>query len=234
MINSILLQAHTTAAATDTLSKVAAKPEVADESLWDLAAKGGWIMVPILLLSLIAVYFIIERFAAINKARKLEGGFMGNIKNFILSNNIEAAKELCRNSNAPEAKMMAKGLARMHNSMPEMEKAIEAVGKQEVYKLEKNLNILSIIAGIAPLFGFIGTILGVIKIFYTISLADNISIGLISGGLYQKMVTSAAGLMVGVFAFIGYHWLNLMVDKIVHRIEANTAEFIDIIHDHKK
>ena len=234
MINSILLQAHTTAAATDTLSKAAAKAEVADESLWDLAAKGGWIMLPILLLSLIAVYFIIERFVAINKARKIEGGFMGNVKNFILSNNIDAAKELCRNSSAPEAKMMEKGLARMNNSMPEMEKAIEAVGKMEVYKLEKNLNILSIIAGIAPLFGFIGTILGVIKIFYTISLADNISIGLISGGLYQKMVTSAAGLMVGVFAFIGYHWLNLMVDKIVHRIEANTAEFIDIIHDHKK
>src|ERR1035438_9973026 len=99
------------AAATDTLSKAAAKAEVADESLWDLAAKGGWIMLPILLLSLIAVYFIIERFVAINKARKIEGGFMGNVKNFILSNNIDAAKELCRNSSAPEAKMMEKGLA---------------------------------------------------------------------------------------------------------------------------
>jgi biopolymer transport protein ExbB len=235
MINSILLQAHTNPVVQDTLAKAAAaKPDVADESLWDLAAKGGWIMVPILLLSLIAVYYIIERFVAINRGRKIEPGFMGNIKNFMLSGNIEAAKEMCRNSSAPEAKMMAKGLSRMDKPIADIEKSMEAAGKQEVYKLEKNLNILSIIAGIAPLFGFIGTILGVIKIFYTISLADNISIGLISGGLYQKMVTSAAGLMVGVFAFIGYHWLNLMVNKIVHRIEVNSAEFIDIIQDHKK
>ncbi|MEI6815967.1 MAG: MotA/TolQ/ExbB proton channel family protein [Bacteroidota bacterium] len=234
MINSILLTVGTTPAVQDSLSRVASKAEMADENLWDLASKGGWVMVPILLLSLISIYFIIERLAVIMKMRKLEPGFMSNIKNFILSGNVAAARELCKNSSSPEARMIDKGLSRIGKPIAEVEKALEAVGKQEVYRLEKNLNILSIVAGIAPLFGFIGTILGVIKIFYNISLADNISIGLISGGLYQKMVTSAAGLMVGVVAFIGFHWLNLMVDKIVHRIETNAAEFVDIIQDQTK
>ncbi len=234
MIYSILLTVGTTAAAQDSLAKVATKAAVADENLWDLAARGGWIMIPILLLSLISVYVIIERVFVIMKARKIEAGFMSSIKNFILSGNINAAKDMCRTSTSPDAKVIEKGLNRMGKPMAEIEKAMESVGKQEVYKLERNLNLLSIVAGIAPLFGFIGTILGVIKIFYNISLADNISIGLISGGLYQKMVTSAAGLMVGVFAFIFFHWLNILVDRIVHRIETNAAEFVDIIQEQGK
>src|ERR1017187_2494481 len=234
MINSILLTVGTSPAAVDSLAKAEGKAALADEDLWELAEKGGWIMLPILLLSLISVYVIIERVFVIMKARKIEPGFMNMIKNFMLSGNTNAAIEMCRNSTSPDAKMIGKGLSRMGRPIVDIEKGMEAVGKQEVYKLERNLNILSIVAGIAPLFGFIGTILGVIKIFYNISLADNISIGLISGGLYQKMVTSAAGLMVGVFAFIFFHWLNILVDRIVHRIETNGAEFIDIIHEQGK
>ncbi len=234
MINSILLTVGTTPAVQDSLARAAGKAAMADEDLWDLAAKGGWIMIPILLLSLMSVYVIIERFAVIMKARRIEAGFMNSVKNYILSGNVTSARDLCRNSSSPDARVIDKGLSRIGKPMAEIEKGMEAVGKNEVYKLERNLNILSIVAGIAPLFGFIGTILGVIKIFYNISLADNISIGLISGGLYQKMVTSAAGLMVGVFAFIFFHWLNIMVDRIVHRIETNAAELVDILQEQGK
>lgn len=200
-------------------------------SLLNMLIKGGYLMIPIGILSLIAVYVIIERYITIKKASKSEDNFMNNIKDFVKNGNIEAAKSLCRNSSSPQAKMIEKGISRMDKPIKEIETSIENVGKLEVYKLEKNLGILGIIAGIAPMFGFIGTIVGVIKIFYNISLADNISIGLISGGLYEKMVTSAAGLVVGVFAFIGYHWLNMMIDKVVHQMESNSIEFIDLLQE---
>jgi biopolymer transport protein ExbB len=127
--------------------------------------------------------------------------------------------------------MIEKGLQRIGRPVKEIEESIEIVGKFEVYNLEKNLVILGVISGIAPMFGFIGTIAGVIKIFYNISLADNISIGIIAGGLYEKMVTSAAGLLVGIMAFIGYHWLNVMVEKVVHKMEYNAMNFIDILQE---
>lgn len=203
-------------------------------SLLDMMIKGGYLMIPIVILSLIAVYVIVERYIAIKKASKSDANFMNNIKDFVKNGNIEAARSLCRNSSSPQAKMIEKGVSRIDKPLKEVETSVENVGKLEVYKLEKNLNILGIIAGIAPMFGFIGTILGVIKIFYNISLADNISIGLISGGLYEKMVTSAAGLVVGVFAFIGYHWLNMMIDKVVQRMESDAIEFIDILQEAPK
>jgi len=209
----------------------AAAPKESTISLLELIVKGGYLMIPIGILSLIAVYVIIERYIAIKKASKSDGNFMNNIKDFIKNGNIEAAKSLCKNSTSPQARMIEKGVSRIDKPIKEVENSIENVGKLEIYKLEKNLNILGIIAGIAPMFGFIGTIAGVIKIFYNISLADNISIGLISGGLYEKMVTSAAGLVVGVFAFVGYHWLNIMVDKIVHKMESNSIEFIDVLQE---
>jgi biopolymer transport protein ExbB len=115
--------------------------------------------------------------------------------------------------------------------MKEIEESIEIVGKLEIYNLEKHLTILGVVAGIAPMFGFIGTIAGVIKIFYNISLADNISIGIIAGGLYQKMISSASGLMVGILAFAAYHTLNIMVERIVHKLEFSVMNFMDILHE---
>lgn len=200
-------------------------------SLLDMLIKGGYLMIPIGILSLITIYVIVERYMSIKKASKTDANFMNNIKDFIKNSNLEAAKSLCKNSTSPQAKMIEKGLARINKPIKEIETAIENVGKLEIYKLEKNLSILGIIAGIAPMFGFIGTIVGVIKIFYNISLADNISIGLISGGLYEKMVTSAAGLVVGVISFIGYHWLNMMVDKTVQHMESDSIEFMDALQE---
>jgi len=141
---------------------------------------------------------------------------------------------LCKSNNTPDARMLEKGISRMGLTVDEIEKAMEGVGKKELSRIEKNVGILAVIAGIAPMFGFVGTITGVIKIFYNISLQDNISIGAISGGLYEKMITSAAGLIVGILAFVLYHYLNYQVDRIAKRMEATGLDFIDMLHEPSK
>ena len=219
----------------DTVAKVAtgAKGE-SSMSLWDLTVKGGWIMVPIGILAVVAVYIFFERFFAIKKASQFENNFIDRIRDYIHEGKIEAALNLCTSTDRPVARMIEKGIKRLGRPIKEIEDSIEIVGKFEVYNLERNLVIVGIIAGIAPMFGFIGTIAGVIKIFYNISLADNISIGLIAGGLYEKMVTSAAGLLVGIVAYIFYHWLNVMIEKVVHKLELNAMNFIDLLQEPAK
>ena len=200
----------------------------------DILIKGGFIMIPIAILSIVSVYIFVERFLYVKRQISADNNFMNTIQDFIRNGNIDSALTFCKSSNKPIARMIEKGVSRIGMPIKEIEESVEIIGKFEVYKLEKNLSILGIVAGIAPMFGFVGTISGVIKIFYNISLADNISIGLIAGGLYEKMVTSAAGLVVGIFAFVGYHWLNIMVDKVIHRIESNSLEFIDLLEETKK
>lgn len=203
-------------------------------NLLDLIMKGGWVMVPIGILSVIAVYLMIERFITINRASKVDTGFMANIKAMLMDGKADAALSLCRSTNTPIARLLEKGIKRLGKPVKEIESAVENTGKLEIYKLEKNLSYLGIIAGIAPMFGFVGTISGVIKIFYNISLADNISIGLIAGGLYEKMITSAAGLIVGIIAHIGFHYLNTMIDRVSFQLESTTVEFIDLIQEPTK
>lgn len=225
---TILLQINV-ADTTATVAK-AVKPETSI-SLWDLTLKGGWLMVPIAILAVAAVYIFFERFFAIKKAAQFENNFIDRIRDYIHEGKIDAALNLCNSTDRPVARMIEKGIKRLGRPIKEIEDSIEIVGKFEVYNLEKNLVILGVIAGIAPMFGFIGTIAGVIKIFYNISLADNISIGLIAGGLYEKMVTSAAGLLVGIVAYIFYHWLNVMIEKVVHKLELNAMNFIDLLQE---
>ena len=203
-------------------------------SLWDMILKGGPIMIPIAILSLIAIYIFIERFLVISRASRIDLNFMNNIRDFMHNGNIDSAKSLCKNTNSPIARLIDKGISRIGRPIKEIEDAIEHTGKLEVHMLEKNLGILGIIAGIAPMFGFVGTIIGVIKIFYNISLADNISIGLIAGGLYEKMITSASGLIIGIFAYIGYHYLAIQTDKVIFKIESNAVEFIDLLQEPAK
>jgi len=223
---SILLQVNS----VDTAAKIASAKE-SSISLYDLALKGGWLMVPIIVLAVAAVYIFFERFYAIRKAAQFENNFIDRIRDYIHEGKIDAALNLCRSTDRPVARMIEKGIKRLGRPIKEIEDSIEIVGKFEVYQLEKNMVILGVIAGIAPMFGFIGTIAGVIKIFYNISLADNISIGLIAGGLYVKMVTSAAGLLVGIVAYIFYHWLNVMIEKVVHKLELNAMNFIDLLQE---
>jgi biopolymer transport protein ExbB len=229
----ILLQAATQSAVADTIATAAIHKD-AKMTYWDLASKGGWIMLPIAILSVIAVYIFFDRYFYIRKAARTDQNFMNKIRDYIHDAKIDSALALCQSTDMPVARMVEKGIKRIGRPLKEIEESIEIVGKFEVYKLEKNLTILGVIAGIAPMFGFIGTIAGVIKIFYNISLADNISIGLIAGGLYQKMITSAFGLAVGIVAFIGYHWLNVMIERVVHTLESTSMNFIDLLQEPTK
>lgn len=229
-MNILTILAQISVNTAEQTASVATKSE-ASMSLWDLTLKGGWLMLPIAVLAVAAVYIFFDRFFAIRKAAQFEHNFMDRIRDYIHEGKIEAALNLCSSTDRPVARMIEKGIKRLGRPIKEIEDSIEIVGKFEVYNLEKNMVILGVIAGIAPMFGFIGTIAGVIKIFYNISLADNISIGLIAGGLYEKMVTSAAGLLVGIVAYIFYHWLNVMIEKVVHKLELNAMNFIDLLQE---
>jgi biopolymer transport protein ExbB len=211
-----------------------ATTEPASISFLDLIMKGGVIMIPILILSVISIFLMVERFLTISKARKVDPNFMNNIRVLLMENKIDSALNLARTTNTPIARLLEKGIKRLGRPIKEIESAVENTGKLEIYKLEKNLAYLGIIAGIAPMLGFVGTISGVIKIFYNISLADNISIGLIAGGLYEKMVTSAAGLVVGIIAHIAFHFLNTMIDRVSFQLESTAVEFIDLLHEPSK
>ncbi|MBL7800864.1 MAG: MotA/TolQ/ExbB proton channel family protein [Chitinophagales bacterium] len=216
-------------------SAVAAAPvEQASMNLWSLILSGGWIMIPLGLLSLLTLYFTIERYLVISKANQVDSGFMNNIRTLLLDSKIDAALNLCRSTNTPIARLLEKGIKRLGRPVKEIESAVENTGKLEIYKLEKNLSYLGIIAGIAPMLGFVGTISGVIKIFYNISLADNISIGLIAGGLYEKMITSASGLIIGILAHIAFHYLNTMIDRVSFQLESTAVDFIDLLHEPSK
>jgi biopolymer transport protein ExbB len=215
-------------AATDTAQKVDSL------SLWSMVQKGGWIMIPIGILSIVTVYIFIERFIVLARAGRNPENLMNNVRDQIHSGNIQSALMLTKSNNTPDARMLEKGISRIGQPLEEIEKSMEGVGKKELGRIEKNVAVLSVIAGVAPMFGFVGTILGVIKIFYNIALADNISIGLIAGGLYEKMITSAAGLIVGILAFVLYHWLNFSVDRIARRMEVTALDFIDMLHEPAK
>ena len=217
----------------DTLATPVAQTAKAVEELRfiDLLVKGGWVMIPIGILFFLALIIFIERYITIRKASRDESNLISQVKQNILAGKLDTAIALCRNSNTPLGRMLQKGLTRIGRPIKDIEGAIENIGKLEVSKLEKNISILGIIAGIAPMFGFVGTISGVIKIFYNISLSDNISMGNIAGGLYEKMITSAAGLMIGILAYIGYHILNIMVDRVILRMETDAVEFIDLLEE---
>lgn len=203
----------------------------AELSLIDLLFQGGWVMIPILILSLISIYIMMERYLAIKRASQNPESFMNQVKGLILKHDLQGALLLCGQTRTPIARMIEKGIKRIGQPLKDIETSIENVGKLEVTKLEKNISVLGIIAGIAPMLGFIGTIIGVIKIFYAISASGDFGIAQISGGLYTKMVTSAAGLIVGIIAHVGYHYLSLMVDRVVFKMENNAIEFTDLLQE---
>ena len=225
----------------DTLNKIIASAPVlpvqqAPEAvkMIDIIMKGGIIMIPIGLLSIIAVYVFIERYLTIRRHLSSDVEFMNSIHEYILNGRTDSALTLCKNTAKPIARMIEKGISRLGKPIKEIEESIEIAGKFEVYDLEKNVQILAVIAGIAPMFGFLGTIIGVIKIFFNISLTSDVSIGTVSAGLYVKMVSSAAGLIVGIAAYIGYHWLNIILNKAIHQLEWNAMNFIDLLKSPSK
>ena len=187
-------------------------------------------MIPLLILSLLSVYLFLERYLYIRKASYMEPNFLNNIKDRLREENVRGALELCHRSTFPIARLIEKGLSRLGSPIRDVENAIENTARIEIYQMEKNLSILAAIAAIAPMFGFLGTVVGMIRAFYNISLADNISIGIIASGIYQKMVTSAAGLIVGVMAHILFTYLNTMIDRNVNKMEVTAIDFMDILH----
>ena len=200
-------------------------------SLITMIAKGGPIMYPLALLLLISIYILVERLLVLGKASKINKELLQSIKEMINTGNLSNAISMCKNINTPESTMLEQGISRIGQPITEIRTAMDKSGANEISKLEKNLNVLNIIGRIAPMFGFIGTIIGVITIFYDISLAKTVEIDVISKGLYQKMVTSAGGLVVGVIAFVCYHWLNSRIDKLANRMEDTQIKFLDILNE---
>lgn len=224
----ILLQI--TSQAAETVAEVS-KTELSF-SLWDLSLKGGWIMIPIVLFSIISIYLFIERFIAIRSAGKEDEHFMNNIKEYILDGKIDNALALCKAQNSPVARMIEKGIRRIGRSLNDVNAAIENVGKLEVAKLEKGLAFLATIAGAAPMMGFLGTVTGMIRAFYDMASAgNNIDITLLSSGIYEAMVTTVAGLIVGIIAFLAYNYLIARVERVVYILEARTTEFMDLLNE---
>lgn len=200
-------------------------------SLLGLLIKGGVLMIPLAVLLLIAIYVFFERFFAIRRASRIDDNFMNMIRDQITTGNVQSARALAKNTYNPAARMVEKGIQRIGKPIDYIEKAMENVGKLQVYHVEKNLIILSMIAAIAPMFGFLGTIAGMIQLFFDIAITSDITLGTIAGGIYVKMVTSATGLVIGILAYIGHHYLQAQIDKLVNRMEAASAEFIDILQE---
>lgn len=220
----ILLQIDSTAAATQLLSQK-------NENVWGVLAKGGLLMIPLLTLLVLAIFFFIERLMIINKASKIEDNFMSIIRDNIISGNVSAARNLAKNTNNPVAKVIDKGIQRIGKPIDAIEKSMENVGKLEMYKMERNLSILSLIAGIAPMFGFLGTIFGMVQLFYGIASTGEYTLGTIAGGIYTKMVTSATGLIIGLMAYVAHSFLSTQIDKTANKMEAASADFIDVLQE---
>ncbi|MFV0346724.1 MAG: MotA/TolQ/ExbB proton channel family protein [Bacteroidales bacterium] len=198
----------------------------------DLAMKGGWIMIPILVLSVVAVFIFLDRYRAIKKANKLDRVMMNSVKLYISEGRINEALELCKQSNLPVARMLEKGITRIGRPTSDVMAAIDNIGSLEIAKLEKGLPVLASVAGGAPMIGFLGTVMGMIRAFYDMAQAgNNIDVQLLSSGIYQAMVTTVAGLIVGIIAYFAYNILVADIEKVIFKMEAVTSDFMDLLND---
>ncbi len=201
-------------------------------SVYELALKGGWIMAILVLLSLIAIYVFIERYLTISRASREDKNFMNNIRDFIHNGRVDSALALCKNNDTPISRMIEKGLTRIGRPLNDVTAAIENVGKLEISRLEKNVAGLATIAGAAPMLGFLGTVIGMIIAFYDMSMAgNNIDVALLSTGIYQAMVTTVGGLIVGILAYVCYNILVARIEKVVYKLEARSTEFMDLLNE---
>jgi len=206
--------------------------ETSSISLINLAVKGGWIMLPLLLLSIIALYIIGDRWWTVRKASRQDINFMNNIRDFIHDGKISSAKHLCQIQPSPTARFVEKGLERIERPLTDIQAALENVANLEIARLERGLPMLSTIAGGAPMLGFLGTVIGMIQAFYNMSQAgNNIDITLLSGGIYTAMVTTVAGLIVGIIAYFGYNYLSARIGTIMHTIERNIIDFMEVLQE---
>lgn len=205
-------------------------------SIWKLITSGGiggqLIMITLALLLFFALYLYFERLMAINAASKIDINFMNNIKMNITNGKIDAAKMLCAQTNSPVARLTEKGISRIGKPLEDINTAIENAGKLEIYKLEKNVSMLATISGAGPMIGFLGTVIGMILAFHKMaSGGGQIEVGALAEGIYTAMTTTVAGLIVGIVAFMGYNHLVVKTDKVVHQMEANATDFLDLLNE---
>lgn len=204
------------------------------ESVWGLLSKGGPLMIPLGILFALAIYFFIERLLVIRKMGKIDDNFMSIIRDHISNGNISAARSLTKNTNNPIARMIDKGIQRIGKPIDAIERSMEIVGKLEMYKMEKNLTMLSVIARIAPLFGFVGTIVGLVILLKEFATISNPSISQIADAMYIKLITSASGLIIGMLAYLAHSYLDTQINRAANRMEAASSEFIDVLQEPTK
>ncbi len=198
----------------------------------DLLLQGGFMMIPILVLSIVAIYIFVERVRTINAASKTPDQFMGQIRQQVERGDVDGARLTCQHHDSPVARMIEKGVSRIGSPLKNIEVSIENVGKIEIFKLEKNLSLLATISGAAPMLGFLGTVIGMIQAFISIAQEEgSVSPKLLSEGIYTAMVTTAAGLFVGILAYLGYNYLVTRVQKVIHKMEYNSIDFIDLLQE---
>lgn len=198
----------------------------------DLLFKGGFMMVPLIVLSIVAIYIFVERVLTIQKAAQTPDHFTDKIRQLVGDGDISGAKMLCSQTNTPIARMIEKGISRIGSSLKNIEVAIENVGKIEIFRLERRLSTLATISGAAPMLGFLGTVIGMIRAFIAIAQEEgSVSPKLLSSGIYEAMITTAVGLFVGIVAYLGYNYLVSQVSKVVHKMEYNSIDFIDLLQE---
>lgn len=232
----ILLQTLSTADGQQAVDSLALMEGAgsSDIGLLELLIKGGYMMIPLYLLFILAIFIFIERVITLKKASKTPKGMIDQVKMMVQSGNIEQAKMICQGEETPVAYMISKGLERIGSPLKNIEVAIENVGKIEIYKLEKNLGLLATVSGAAPMIGFLGTVAGMIRAFIGVAQEEGmVSPKLLSTGIYEAMITTATGLVVGIVAYLGYNYLVTQVSKLIHNMEYTTIEFIDLLQDKK-
>ncbi len=215
------------------LAQITPDPSTAEAlSVWSLAMKGGLIMIPIAFSSLVAVYIFFERLTTINKANKNPDSFIAQIKDMVQRGDVNGARLLCNQFDTPIARMIEKGVARIGSPLKTIEASVENVAKLELFKLEKNLSVLATVAGVAPMMGFLGTVMGMVAAFISIAQEEgSVSPKLLSNGIYEAMITTVAGLIVGIIAYVGYNFLVTRVSKMVHKMEYTSIEFLDLLQE---
>lgn len=228
---TFLLQTDTLDALNRAAAAVATKEKIS-LSMIDMAVKGGWLMIPLIILSILTIYIFGMKWWTISKASKIDPNFMKDIRDHIHSGKIAAAQNLCKQNDTPVSHLIEKGIERMGRPLTDIQAAVENMGNIEVARLEKGLPTLASIAGGAPMIGFLGTVLGMVQAFFNMSQAgNNIDITLLSGGIYTAMITTVAGLIVGILAYFGYNYLTSKVSDLVFTLQSNTIEFMDLLHE---
>ena len=227
-----LLQADLAAEAVEALESAQATPvqQEMSYSLIEMATKGGWLMIVLLILSIIAIYIFGKKWWMIRQAGKVDKDFMMDIRDYIHDGKLKSAQTLCQRYDTPVSRMIEAGVERYGNPLPDIQAAVENVGNVEVARLEKGLPYLATIAGGAPMIGFLGTVTGMIRAFFNMANAgNNIDITLLSSGIYEAMVTTVGGLIVGILAYFGYNFLTAKVSEVVYKMETSTIKFMDIL-----